>query len=1408
MTSVDTRTSRGTAAALTLLCLLGLGLRLVDIDWDQGHHLHPDERYWSFVTDDVSAPESLRDYLDAETSPFNPYATRDTWVYGTWPVGLTKATATWLAEDGAVAGSLTRGLDALGVDLRNDEDRPRFDAGYDANLIGRLLSALFDTGTIGLVYALARRLGGSPLAGLFAAGFQAFAVLPIQYSHFYGAETLAACTTTAAVLVSVRIARRGATTRAILAVGALAGLAIAAKISTAPVLVAPTVAILVDHMRRSAPMTERLRAGVTDLALLGLSAVAVVKLTLPYAFDQWWGLRIGPRYLDDLDYLAGVNGGTFNVPWTIQWIGRSRLLGPLGTAFWWGLGPALAIAVLAGLVVAVRRLRRGEWWWLVPLAFVAVQILSVSRQFNGLIRYLLPAYPVAIAMAGVAMARLVVLAGAADLGRWPRRVAGATVFACVVGTALWGLAFTNGVYGNEHSRIEATEWITENVAPRSAVSHSIWDDVLPLPTPEAQALGLRVVDLELFANDTPAKVESLIAGLDQVDYVIESSNRLYDSVGRFPARYPVTTAYYDALFAGRLGFREVARFTNEPSLFGITIDDAHAEETFTVYDHPTVIIWQKTDAWSTTSARRVLDPDRAANSFDTEHRRAGANALQLTPDDYRTQQAGGTFAEVFDPDGPTASVPWLWWLLWLEIAGLAAVPWTTWLFGRVAARGYAFSKIAGLLAATIPLWFLIATGTVRHTGTAAWISLAIVVVVGAVVGARRRETLRAHWRLHRRSWLASEAVFLVSFGAVLMFSIANPDLWHPFVGGEKPMEVAYFTAVTRSTTLPAYDPWFAGGAMNYYYLGWFILSVPTKALGIVPEVAFNLGLPTMAAMAATALFGVGQTIAGAFERRRPSVPLVPGLLAAGAVLAIGNVEGALQWLRHPDVRYDWWAPSRVNDGLFDITEFPFWSLLFGDVHPHVLDIGVLAVVIGLAVAYTVTARAGDRNRRLALAVALGATTGVVRMVHTWDLPVAVLVTLVAVVGGELLGPGRLDRRLARLATSAVVIALTHVVLTAPYRAHIEVFDGGLERADEVTATGDFLSQFGLFVAVAVGYGVARARQLGLRRVPDGGPAVALVAVSVGVVALTTTGIGATFGLCAAATIAFAAIVVVGRRDLGHSAVAALYALGFATAGGVEIVTVVNDIERLNTVFKFWYQAWQLLAIASAVAAWWLVPRAAELVQRGTPRKRAVALGWTMAVFALATATLVYPVLAPGVRLDERFAGSDQITGAGLDGLAYLAADPVLVIDGVPVAIGDDLALIEWLRENVEGTPTIVEATGPLYSWTARISVTTGLPTVIGWDWHQIQQRRDYAGAVATRKADVEAFYRSPEPDVVSRVLRTYDVSYVVVGTLEHLTGDPTALAALGFHPALVEVFTDGNNAIYRVDRDALDREYA
>jgi len=198
--------------------------------------------------------------------------------------------------------------------------------------------------------------------------------------------------------------------------------------------------------------------------------------------------------------------------------------------------------------------------------------------------------------------------------------------------------------------------------------------------------------------------------------------------------------------------------------------------------------------------------------------------------------------------------------------------------------------------------------------------------------------------------------------------------------------------------------------------------------------------------------------------------------------------------------------------------------------------------------------------------------------------------------------------------------------------------------------------------------------------------------------------------------------------------------------------------------------------------------------------------WIFAVSLVSLVALAYPLLATAPRLETRFGD----TGLTLDGLAYLDSDPVIFRrdegdEGpeVTVALAQDLPLIKWIRDTVAGSPTIVEWTGDLYDWNSRIAIHTGLPTVLGWDWHQRQQRGDYSYLVDRRRADVQDFYRVADPAAIARFLKTYEVSFVVIGTQEHRHGNEDALAAIDTHPVLVEVFRSGDKAIYQVDREAL-----
>ena len=157
--------------------------------------------------------------------------------------------------------------------------------------------------------------------------------------------------------------------------------------------------------------------------------------------------------------------------------------------------------------------------------------------------------------------------------------------------------------------------------------------------------------------------------------------------------------------------------------------------------------------------------------------------------------------------------------------------------------------------------------------------------------------------------------------------------------------------------------------------------------------------------------------------------------------------------------------------------------------------------------------------------------------------------------------------------------------------------------------------------------------------------------------------------------------------------------------------------------------------------------------------------WWWAFGVLLAACLLYPLTATPVRIGDRFKDSLSLT---LDGSAYMRTS-VYQDEGRPITLDWDRQALDWLRQNVHGMPTIVEANTPLYRWGARVSIYTGLPTVIGWDWHQKQQRSVLPGQTIDRRIeDVRTIYTSTDPSQTMRLLDQYRVQYIYVGPLERI----------------------------------------
>ncbi|MEZ4658212.1 MAG: DUF2298 domain-containing protein [Caldilineaceae bacterium] len=752
------------------------------------------------------------------------------------------------------------------------------------------------------------------------------------------------------------------------------------------------------------------------------------------------------------------------------------------------------------------------------------------------------------------------------------------------GGVFWSAAYVNGVYNHDHPWLTASRWMAENVPSGSIILCEQWDDCLPpgaLNDPEviAARANFSSIDWGPYEEDTEAKYETLKERLRTADFVVYASKRIYDSVDELPARYPMTNLYYKGMWSGELGFERALDVTTPPELFGFVFEDRSADESWSLYDHPQVTIFRNTrnltdeefaayfdHSWANAVAwdrgqpsamapllnvmglggeqgsegrgliNRVIQVlmgqnDSAPESLEDRKSLMLDAPLDQMPivDNYRWNTAAST----------NAPLAVFWWWLVVALLGWLAWPLCFALLRPLRDRGYLVSRTVGWLLSGWLLWQLASTGWAINSVANSWLAVALLGLIGlgaAILQGRQMAAfLRRNWGL----LLASEALFAAAYLFFIYIRLRNPDLWQPWQGGEKFMEFAFVNGVLRSPTFPPVDPHFAGGYINYYYFGLYMVAFLIKLTGIYAEVAFNLAIPTLFALTVINTFAVAysalrslaapvvqanapivassagvangensaQTLPVAapaeaiyshalapadatdpaeFEEEAPAasitvlddsgdevdVPLaltddlwtepwifqpipwqrgfVTALLAPFFVTIIGNLDGFAQIVRalanqsvsqfqsalpgletlvhavsglrvllangQPLPAYDFWGPSRVIPAT--INEFPYWSFLFADLHPHLIGMPLTALFLSLLLVlvreYAVVGRLALR-RGLSLLVFFSLLLGTLTSVNFWEAPTYLGLGLLGFVVAQYFGRGRINWPLTVLA---------------------------------------------------------------------------------------------------------------------------------------------------------------------------------------------------------------------------------------------------------------------------------------------------------------------------------------------------------------------------------------------------------
>lgn len=1073
------------------------------------------------------------------------------------------------------------------------------------NLSGRAISGVFDLATIIFIFLIGRALANRNV-GLLAAFLYALSAFPIQNAHFFVVDPFVTFFAAGCVYFAIQSAKHGRWRDFALS-GSMAGLAAACKITAVSLLPVAVLGVAVYAWPGIKPYIGPWWAGDTNefentrdgraldrsVFILVLGAIVVLvagfiafRIAMPYAFNtpafsDWLSWRrgsIGPlptlypdimnqHWLADQVDQQKLLSGDAAFPPNVQWIGRSKWLWPAQQMVAWGMGPALGVTAWIGFVfVAIYAWRKKQGVWLVPLAWIAGYFGFMGAQYSLYMRYFLPLYPVLTVFAAFLLYRAWLWGQEArpfdGLGeRLSSRLQRlqpampvamrAGVIVVVVFTAAMGLAFYN-IYRHPVTRAAASVWIYENVPAGSVISHEHWDDGVPYNQPGVPAVQYDTsVEFQNFNNDTPQQVQKLLANIDQTDYIMLSSRRLSGTIPRVPAMWPVTSRYYNDLESlkvgetGGMGFKKVAEFTQYPSIFGFEFNDTGAEESYSVYDHPTVQIFEKTPEYSAAKVRTFLHADAFVPGISVLPGQAAQNGLLFRPDVLATQQAGGTFSDIFHPDDLINRFPLLFWLIALELTAFSLVPLATVGFRGLPDRGFLLTKPLGLLGLAYLAYLPAAYGAVHYTRGEIAGALGVMVVIGLVTGYLWRDELRAFVRERWRFILLAEAIFLFAFLLSYWIRLQNPDLWHPYNGGEKPMDLAYLNGVAKTTDLTQgpIDPWYAGGYLNYYWYGQFIASTLMKLTGIVPEVAYNLIVPMFFALAASATFSLAYNLTESTRRlmkRRPGGlpigargPIMAGLLAIFFVMLSGNLRavGVLEqnltkmshW--HSDVpllggivaiiggfkaiifhdtlpagggeasfhrlitTYDWWAPSRALDiiatpqnGVQPITEFPFWTFLFADLHAHLIAIpfSMTAAAVGLGAVLNFTrlnppGPKGEhiRARRISswgIVIVLALIIGALRWINSWDYPPFLLIGMAALLIAERAREGAFTTRALAigLLKTAVMGVLSYAFYATIAKNYSQSYSS-FHQSDQTTALADYLSHFGILLFFITGF---------------------------------------------------------------------------------------------------------------------------------------------------------------------------------------------------------------------------------------------------------------------------------------------------------------------------------------------------
>lgn len=711
-----------------------------------------------------------------------------------------------------------------------------------------------------------------------------------------------------------------------------------------------------------------------------------------------------------------------------------------------------------------------------------------------------------------------------------------------------------------------------------------------------------------------------------------------------------------------------------------------------------------------------------------------------------------------------------WWVM-LFVLGMCFYPLSALLFSKFSDKGYPFSKVFGILLGGWVVWVLSSLKIAKFTDG---VCIAVVIVCAVLCYAltivycvKKKHSVAKFFGITGDSYVWSkficyEFLFLAVFVALTYLKCFHPQAY----GEEKFMDYGFMQSMMRSDYMPPEDFWFSGTNLNYYYLTQFFATFLTKLVGTSVDYGYNLSLMMTAALSFVLVYSLVSNLFGVYMRERAdeakllkktSIAQMPfavsvysriaGALAAMGVCFSGSchyfVYGRLvpifREILHITGDYSYWFPDatryigyqREGTGDATIHEFPSYSFVQGDLHAHVVNIPFVITILTLLFAWLLwrkdrmkRAVAGEEQEINYLAEAcqphiimMSFLIGIFHMTNYWDFPIYFVVCGAVILVSNAIVSGFRKQTFVLTAIHAAeflgIATLTSLLFTLKF----DVMAGGIGLCDKHSELYQMIVVWALPVVSVLCFLGSLILEEQTRRKER----------------LTQTEHKNVF---------FAWLQNMKVSEL-YLLILGLCAMGLVLLP--EIIYVVDiysgDYKRANTMFKLTYQAFIMFAIVMGA----LIVRFLLM-----PKKRSHVFGGAIMLFLLVE-NLGYFGKACESWFGEYKKAENYKT---LDASAFLE-DFLL----------EDSKAIDWINENIEGRPVILEAPGDSYTDYNRVSAFTGCPTVIGWHTHEWLWKDD-VGQVDSRVEDVKALYLCDDEELANYLIDLYHIQYIYVGRLE------------------------------------------